>query len=58
MKLVEAFTKATGVPVTVINEGLDDVQPKASVAANTNQGPDIFWAFIRSRISSRPSAWT
>lgn len=43
MKLVAAFTKATGVPVNVINEALDDVQPKASVAANTNQGPDIFW---------------
>lgn len=43
MKLVEAFTAATGVKVTVINESLDDVQPKASVAANTNQGPDLFW---------------
>jgi multiple sugar transport system substrate-binding protein len=43
MVLVDAFTKATGVKVTVINESLDDVQPKASVAANTNQGPDIFW---------------
>jgi multiple sugar transport system substrate-binding protein len=41
--LVEAFTKATGVKVNVINESLDDVQPKASVAANTNQGPDLFW---------------
>jgi multiple sugar transport system substrate-binding protein len=41
--LVDAFTKATGVKVTVINESLDDVQPKASVAANTNQGPDLFW---------------
>ncbi len=41
--LVEAFTKATGVPVKVLNESLDDVQPKASVAANTGQGPDIFW---------------
>jgi multiple sugar transport system substrate-binding protein len=29
--------------MTVINESLDDVQPKASVAANTNQGPDLFW---------------
>ena len=38
MGLVEAFTKATGVAVKVINESLDDVQPKASVAANTNQG--------------------
>lgn len=41
--LVEAFTKATGVPVKLLNESLDDVQPKASVAANTGQGPDIFW---------------
>src|SRR6185295_139941 len=43
MALVAAFTKATGVPVSVINESLDDVQPKASVSANTNQGPDLFW---------------
>jgi multiple sugar transport system substrate-binding protein len=43
MVMIDAFTKATGVKVTVINESLDDVQPKASVAANTNQGPDLFW---------------
>jgi multiple sugar transport system substrate-binding protein len=43
MALVDAFSKATGVEVKVINESLDDVQPKASVAANTNQGPDMFW---------------
>ena len=43
MKLVAAFTKATGVEVKVLNESLDDVQPKASVAANTGQGPDLFW---------------
>jgi multiple sugar transport system substrate-binding protein len=43
MALVANFTKATGVDVKVINESLDDVQPKASVAANTNQGPDLFW---------------
>jgi multiple sugar transport system substrate-binding protein len=43
MATVAAFTKATGVAVKVINESLDDVQPKASVAANTNQGPDMFW---------------
>ena len=43
MALVAAFTKATGVELKVINESLDDVQPKASVAANTNQGPDMFW---------------
>ncbi|HWA37111.1 MAG TPA: ABC transporter substrate-binding protein [Burkholderiales bacterium] len=43
MALVAAFSKATGCPVTVLNESLDDVQPKASVAANTGQGPDLFW---------------
>ena len=43
MTVVAAFEKATGVKVNVINESLDDVQPKASVAANTNQGPDLFW---------------
>jgi multiple sugar transport system substrate-binding protein len=43
LALVAAFTKATGVPVNVVSESLDDVQPKASVAANTGQGPDIFW---------------
>ncbi|MBX2804970.1 MAG: ABC transporter substrate-binding protein [Hyphomicrobiales bacterium] len=43
LKLVEAFTQATGVPVEVSSETLDDVQPKASVAANVGSGPDIFW---------------
>jgi len=43
MALVANFTKATGVEVKVVNESLADVQPKASVAANTNQGPDLFW---------------
>jgi multiple sugar transport system substrate-binding protein len=43
MKLVAAFTAATGVPVNVLNESLDDVQPKASVAANVGSGPDMFW---------------
>ena len=41
--LIGAFTKATGVNVTVVSESLDDVQPKASVAANTKSGPDLFW---------------
>ena len=27
----------------MLNESLDDVQPKAAVAANTGQGPDMFW---------------
>lgn len=43
IKLVAAFEKATGVKVTVVNEGLDDVQPKASVAANTGKGYDMAW---------------
>ncbi len=43
LELVAAYTAATGVEVEVLNEGLDDVQPKASVAANVGSGPDIFW---------------
>ena len=43
IKLVDAFTQATGVPVTILNESLDDVQPKAPVAANAGPGPDMFW---------------
>ena len=43
MKIVEAFTKATGVKVNISNESFDDIQPKASVAANTGQGPDMVW---------------
>lgn len=43
MKMVDAFSKATGVKVTVSNESFDDIQPKASVAANTGQGPDMVW---------------
>jgi multiple sugar transport system substrate-binding protein len=42
--LIDAFTKATGVKVTISRESIDDVQPKASVAANTGSGPDLFWA--------------
>jgi multiple sugar transport system substrate-binding protein len=41
--IVASFEKATGCSVTVAEEGFDDVQPKASVAANTGQGPDMFW---------------
>ena len=43
MKLVDAFSQATGVKISVSNESFDDMQPKASVAANTGQGPDIAW---------------
>ena len=41
--LIDAFTKATGVKVTISRESYEDVQPKASVAANTGAGPDLFW---------------
>jgi multiple sugar transport system substrate-binding protein len=41
--LIDAFTKATGVKVTISRESYEDVQPKASVAANTGAGQDIFW---------------
>src|ERR1700731_610175 len=43
VKLIEAFTQATGVPVDIARESYGGVQPKASVAANTNAGPDLFW---------------
>ncbi len=42
-RMVEAFSKATGVKVNVSSESFDDIQPKASVAANTGQGPDMVW---------------
>ena len=41
VKLIAAFTKATGVPVEISRESYEDVQPKASVAANTGTGPDL-----------------
>jgi len=41
--LTEAFTKVTGVKIAIARESYEDVQPKASVAANTGAGPDLFW---------------
>ncbi len=43
MAMIAAFTKATGVAVEVTNESYEDVQPKASVVANTGQGLDMVW---------------
>ncbi len=43
-RIVAAFTAATGVRINVTSESFDDMQPKASVAANTGTGPDMFWA--------------
>ena len=44
MKMVDAYQKAFNVKVNISNESFDDIQPKASVAANTGTGPDIVWA--------------
>ncbi len=43
LALIDAFTQATGVKVTVESEFMDDIQPKASVAANVGSGPDLIW---------------
>src|ERR1700712_1794543 len=43
MKIVDAFQKATRCTINVSNESFDDLQPKASVAANTGQGLDMVW---------------
>jgi multiple sugar transport system substrate-binding protein len=43
--LIDAFTKAT-VRVTISRESVDDIQPKASVAANTGAGPDDLGALF------------
>ena len=40
---IAAFTEATGVPVRLDKEWLDDIQPKAAVAANVGAGPDVVW---------------
>jgi multiple sugar transport system substrate-binding protein len=42
-KNVAAFTKATGVPVRLDKEFMDDIQPKASVFANVGAGADVVW---------------
>src|SRR5215510_15902829 len=43
MAMVDAFKKANGVDVKVFSESFEDLQPKASVSANTGQGPDLVW---------------
>jgi multiple sugar transport system substrate-binding protein len=46
MAVMDAFTKATGIKISISRESNDDVQPKASVAANTGAGPDLFWGLF------------
>src|SRR4030095_1019207 len=46
VKLIDAFTQATGVKITIARESYEDIPPKASVAANTGSGPDLFWGLF------------
>ena len=41
--IVAAFKTATGTEMNVFSESFEDVQPKASVAANTGSGLDMAW---------------
>src|ERR1700757_5488187 len=41
--MVAAFKEATGTDMNVFSESFEDVQPKASVAANTGSGLDMAW---------------
>jgi multiple sugar transport system substrate-binding protein len=41
--MVAAFKAATGTEMNVFSEAFEDVQPKASVAANTGSGLDLVW---------------
>ena len=41
--IVAAFQTATGTQMNVFSESFEDVQPKASVAANTGSGLDMAW---------------
>ncbi len=41
--MVKAFSAATGTEMNVFSEAFEDVQPKASVAANTGAGMDMAW---------------
>src|SRR5262245_61131006 len=43
VKLIAAFSQATGVKVDIIRESFEDIPPKAAIAANTGSGPDLFW---------------
>ena len=42
-ELLDAFTQATGVSVELDDEFFEDLRPKAAVAANVGDGPDIIW---------------
>ena len=40
------FTDLTGIEVRTDNEGWEDVRPKAAVAANVGQGPDVIVGWL------------
>src|SRR4051794_34906856 len=42
--IVAALKTATGTDMNVFSESFEDLQPKASVAANTGSGIDMVWA--------------
>ncbi len=42
-KNIAAFQEATGIKLRLDKEFLDDIQPKAAVAANVGKGPDVIW---------------
>jgi multiple sugar transport system substrate-binding protein len=42
-KNIAAFQQATGIKLRLDKEFIDDIQPKAAVAANTGSGPDVIW---------------
>ena len=42
-EIVAAFQAATGTQMNVFSESFEDIQPKASVAANTGGGMDLAW---------------
>jgi multiple sugar transport system substrate-binding protein len=42
-EMVAAFQAATGTQMNVFSEAFEDIQPKASVAANTGAGLDMVW---------------
>ena len=41
-----AFTKATGIPVSIEYQSWEDIRPKAAVAANVGSGPDIIFGWF------------
>ena len=56
MKIIDAFSKATGVKVNISNEFFDDIQPKAASRPIRGRGRTSSGACTRCRTCSRTSA--